>query len=132
VPKARSKLRDAVRKEIGRNTLWRHPEEVIRSFLILSVLLLLASLAAQALGDPAKQQESTASNRTAVLFESKMGDANKHGNTNLPVILTGVGFKHGAHHASRSDSNTSLCNLFVTLLQYLGVESDRFATAQWR
>jgi hypothetical protein len=67
--------------------------------------------------------------RTTVLFGSNMGDANKHDNTNLPVILTGGGFKHGAHHAFKNDNNAPLCNLFVTLLQHLGVETDRFGSS---
>ena len=67
--------------------------------------------------------------RTTVLFGSNMGDANKHDNTNLPVILTGGGFKHGAHHAFKTDNNAPLCNLFVTLLQHLGVETDRFGSS---
>ena len=67
--------------------------------------------------------------RTTVLFGSNMGDANKHDNTNLPVILTGGGFKHGAHHAFKADNNAPLCNLFVTLLQHIGVEVDHFGSS---
>ncbi|MEZ0387263.1 MAG: DUF1552 domain-containing protein [Verrucomicrobium sp.] len=67
--------------------------------------------------------------RTMVLFGSNMGDANKHDNTNLPVILTGGGLKHGQHHAFKHDNNTPLCNLFVTLLQKMGVEADKFGTS---
>jgi hypothetical protein len=66
---------------------------------------------------------------TAVLFGSNMGDANKHDNTNLPVLLAGGGFKHGAHHAFKADNNTPLCNLFVTLLQHLHVEVDQFGSS---
>jgi len=64
-----------------------------------------------------------------VLFGSNMGDANKHDNTNLPVILTGGGLKHGQHHAFKKDNNAPLCNLFVTLLQQLGVETDQFSSS---
>ena len=67
--------------------------------------------------------------RTMVLFGSNMGDANKHDNTNLPVILTGGGLKHGQHHAFKHDNNTPLCILFVTLLQKMGVEADKFGTS---
>jgi hypothetical protein len=67
--------------------------------------------------------------RTMVLFGSNMGDANKHDNTNLPVILTGGGLKHGEHHAFRQDNNAPLCNLFVSLLQQMGVETDQFASS---
>lgn len=67
--------------------------------------------------------------RTLVLFGSNMGDANKHDNTNLPVILSGGGLRHGQHHAFRQDNNTPLCNLFVTLLQQIGVETDQFGSS---
>lgn len=67
--------------------------------------------------------------RAMVLFGSNMGDANKHDNTNLPVILTGGGLKHGQHHAFRRDNNAPLCNLFVSLLQQMGVEADQFASS---
>ncbi len=67
--------------------------------------------------------------RTMVLFGSNMGDANKHDNTNLPIILAGGGLKHGAHHAFAADDNAPLCNLFVTLLQQMGVEADRFGSS---
>lgn len=67
--------------------------------------------------------------RTMVLFGSNMGDANKHDNTNLPIIVAGGGLKHGQHHAFRQDNNAPLCNLFVSLLQQLGVEADRFGSS---
>ena len=67
--------------------------------------------------------------RTMVLFGSNMGDANKHDNTNLPVILAGGDLKHGQHHAFRQDNNAPLCNLFVSLLQQMGVEVDQFASS---
>ena len=58
-----------------------------------------------------------------------MGDANKHDNTNLPILLAGGGLKHGRHHAFRQDDNAPLCSLFVTLLQQLGEEADRFGSS---
>ncbi|WP_038166642.1 DUF1552 domain-containing protein [Verrucomicrobium sp. BvORR106] len=67
--------------------------------------------------------------RTMVLFGSNMGDANKHDNTNLPIILSGGGLKHGQHYAFKHDNNTPLCNLFVTLLQQMGVETDKFGSS---
>ena len=66
---------------------------------------------------------------TAVLFGSNLGNANAHDPTNLPIILAGGGYKHGRHIAYDRRNNTPLCNLFVTLLQRMGVETDRFATS---
>ena len=66
---------------------------------------------------------------TAVLFGSNLGNANAHDPTNLPIILAGGGYKHGRYVAHDEDDNTPLCNLFVTLLQRMGVETDSFATS---
>ena len=67
--------------------------------------------------------------QTMVLFGSNMGDANIHDNTNLPIILAGGGFDHGQHLAFRKDNNTPLSNLFVTMLQRLGIETDHFGSS---
>lgn len=68
---------------------------------------------------------------TAVLFGSGMGNASAHANTNLPVLLAGGGFKHGRHlfFPKQGRQQTPLCNLFVTLLQQLGVEREQFGSS---
>ncbi|MEE2934464.1 MAG: DUF1552 domain-containing protein [Planctomycetota bacterium] len=66
---------------------------------------------------------------TAVLFGSNLGNANAHDPKNLPILLAGGGYKHGRYVAHQEDHNTPLCNLFVTLLQRMGVETDSFATS---
>jgi hypothetical protein len=45
------------------------------------------------------------------------------------LILAGGGFKHGKHLAFDESNNTPLANLFVSLLQRLGIETDRFASS---
>ncbi|MEZ6086811.1 MAG: DUF1552 domain-containing protein [Pirellulaceae bacterium] len=67
--------------------------------------------------------------RTMILFGSNMGDANTHDNTNLPILLAGGGFRHGQHLAFDRDRNKPLCNLFVTMLQQLGIETDSFGSS---
>ena len=67
--------------------------------------------------------------RTMVLFGSNMGNANTHDNTNLPVLLAGGGFKHGQHLAFNRDHNKPLCNLYVSMLQRLGVATNEFASS---
>ena len=66
---------------------------------------------------------------TMVLFGSNMGDANTHDNYNLPILLAGGGLKHGQHLAFPHDNNRPLCNLFVTMLQNMGLESDAFGSS---
>lgn len=75
-----------------------------------------------------KESDAHLLDRTMVLYGSNMGDANTHENTNLPILLAGGGFKHGRHVAFDRDNNTPLCNLFVSMLQQLGVEADRFSS----
>jgi Protein of unknown function (DUF1552) len=67
--------------------------------------------------------------KTMVLFGSNLGNANSHDTRNLPILLAGGGFKHGRHVAFDANKNARFCNLFVTMLQRLGVETDAFGTS---
>lgn len=66
---------------------------------------------------------------TMVLYGSNMGDANTHINTNLPILLAGGGLRHGQHLAFDRDKNAPLSNLFVTMLQHMGIESEAFSSS---
>ncbi len=70
--------------------------------------------------------------RTMVFYGSNLGDANIHDNTNLPILLAGGGFRHGQHLAFKRDNNVPLSNLFVSMMQRMGVESDAFASSSGR
>ncbi len=67
--------------------------------------------------------------RTMILYGSNLGNANTHVTTNLPTIFAGGGFKHGQHLAFDTDRNYPLPNLFVSMLQRLGLETDKFASS---
>ncbi|RMG33144.1 MAG: DUF1552 domain-containing protein, partial [Planctomycetota bacterium] len=68
---------------------------------------------------------------TIVLFGSGMGYGGTHSNRNLPILVAGGGFRHRGHVDARDSGgdNMPLCNLFVTLLQRIGIERDRFGTS---
>lgn len=66
---------------------------------------------------------------TMVLFGSGLGSANAHSSTNLPLLLAGGGFQHGGHLEFDEQRNEPLGNLFVTMLQRLGIETDSFSTS---
>jgi len=66
--------------------------------------------------------------RTACLYGTNMGSANAHSNDNLPVLLVGGGFKPVGHLAFDKKNNYPLSNLYVSLLQRMGIESDAFAS----
>ncbi|RLS34624.1 MAG: DUF1552 domain-containing protein [Planctomycetota bacterium] len=76
-----------------------------------------------------REGEQRLLDRTIVLCGSNMGDSNTHDNTNLPILLAGGGFRHAGHLAFDRDDNTPLSNLFVSLLQRLGVEADAFGSS---
>ena len=67
--------------------------------------------------------------QTMVLYGTNLGDANRHVTTNLPTLFAGGGFRHGQHLAFDRERNYPLPNLFVNILQRLGIEADRFATS---
>lgn len=66
---------------------------------------------------------------TMVLYGSNLGNANSHDTRNLPVLLAGGKFRHGRYHAYDSKNNVPLCNLFVQMLQQMGMETDRFGSS---
>ena len=68
--------------------------------------------------------------RTMVLYGTCMGSANSHSNVNLPVLLAGGGFRHGQHLAFDQQNNYPLTNLFVSMLQRLGVEINEFSSGR--
>jgi hypothetical protein len=67
--------------------------------------------------------------RTQILYGSCLGNANSHSNQNLPLILAGGGFKHGQHLAFDTQNNTPAANLFVSMLQNLDIEADKFSSS---
>lgn len=88
---------------------------------------LLAELLGKLKASPEGGQ--TLLDRSMVLYGSNFGDANKHTTTNMPVILAGGGFKHGQHLAFDTQRNYPLPNLYVSMLQRMGIDTHKFASA---
>ncbi len=88
-------------------------------------------LLAKLFGDLKQCREGNESllDRTMILYGSNMGNADTHVTTNLPTLFAGGGFRHGQHLAFDRERNYPLPNLFVSVLQRLGIEQDRFATS---
>ncbi|MFO0805268.1 MAG: DUF1552 domain-containing protein [Gemmataceae bacterium] len=76
-----------------------------------------------------KEDGESLLDRTTVFFSSNLADASTHGVKNMPVLLAGGGFKHGRHLAFDPQNNPPLCNLFVSMLQRLGIEADKFGSS---
>ena len=72
--------------------------------------------------------DSNMLDRTLVLYGSS--NSRTHQNRNYPLLLAGgggLGLKH--NHFLQFNEQTPMANLFVSMLQALGVETDRFADA---
>jgi hypothetical protein len=76
-----------------------------------------------------REDGETLLDRTMIVYGSNLGNANTHVTTNMPVIFAGGGFKHGQHLAFDTVHNYPLPNLFVSMLQRMGLETDRFASS---
>ena len=77
-----------------------------------------------------KEDGATVLDRTMVMFGSNMSSGNSHSCKNLPIVLAGGGFKHGAHLAFDAKNGPPMANLFVSMLQRLGLEIDKFGTSK--
>lgn len=76
-----------------------------------------------------KESGDTLLDLTMVYLGSNLGDGSSHSVKNLPVLVAGGGFKHGQHLRFDADNPPPLCNLYVSMLQRLGIEVDKFSTA---
>lgn len=76
-----------------------------------------------------KEGDGTLLDRTMIFYGSNFGNANTHVTTNLPILLAGGGFRHGQHLAFDRTRNYPLPNLFVNVLQRLGIAADKFASS---
>ena len=77
----------------------------------------------------AKEEGEPLLDRTMILYGSNLGNANTHVTTNMPTILAGGGFKHGQHLAFDMQHNYPLPNMFVSMLQRMALETDKFASS---
>jgi hypothetical protein len=62
-----------------------------------------------------------------IMMGSSLSDGNRHDPNNLPILLGGKGggrIKAGQHIASAG--NTPLCNLYLTMLDCMGIQTPRF------
>jgi len=64
---------------------------------------------------------------TMLLLGGAITDGNRHNHDDLPIVLAGgksLGFQHTGEHLS--SAGTPLCNLYVSMLNRVGVQGDRF------
>ena len=66
---------------------------------------------------------------TTVLCGSNLGNANNHNYRNLPIIVAGGGYNHGQFVAYNRQNNLPLSNLFLSLLNNIGIETPAFGAS---
>ncbi len=76
-----------------------------------------------------REDDSDLLERTTVYLGSNLGDGSSHSVKNLPVLVAGGGFRHGQHLAFDPQNPPPLCNLYVNMLQRLGIETDKFSNS---
>ena len=76
-----------------------------------------------------EEQGESLLDRTMIFFSSNLGNAANHSTKNLPVLFAGGGFKHGQHLAFDQNDPPPLSNLYVTMLQRLGIAADKFGSS---
>lgn len=75
------------------------------------------------------ESNGTLLDHTSILLTSNLGNASNHDNRNMPVLFAGGGFQHGQHLAFDRNRNYPLPNLYLSVLQRVGMEVDSFATS---
>ena len=74
-----------------------------------------------------KEHDGTLLDNSMLLFGSAIADGNRHNHEDLPVILAGGGRGTlSPGRLVRHDPGTPMCNLFVSMLQRMGVDADSF------
>jgi hypothetical protein len=68
-------------------------------------------------------------NLTMVLYASNLGNSSSHDNSNLPILLAGGGLQHQGHLAYDRKNNMLLSNLFLRMLQQMGIEARSFGAS---
>jgi len=77
--------------------------------------------------DAIPEGDGTLLDNCMILFGSGMSDGNRHDPNNLPIVVAGSGggaMRTGLHVAS--PQNTPLCNLYMNMLDGMGVELESF------
>lgn len=75
-----------------------------------------------------KEGDATLLDRTTIVVTSNLGNGSNHSTKDLPVLLLGGRYNHGQHLAFEP-STVPLCNLYVSVLNHLGLADPSFGTS---
>ena len=76
-----------------------------------------------------REAGGTLLDNTLTLLGSNLGNASAHDPRNNPILLAGGGLKHGRYLAHNPKNNTPLCNLFLHMLNQMGLETENFSSS---
>ena len=79
--------------------------------------------------DKSKEHGQSLLDNSMVMHTSNLGNASIHDTRNMPTVIAGGNFKHGQHIAFDSVHNEPLANLFVMMLNNLGIRDQRFGSS---
>ena len=116
---------------LGHHDLSHHGQDPVKIEQLKAVELEKMKTVYELLDKLKKTEEQGESllDHTMVFFSSNLGNAANHSTRNLPVLFAGGGFKHGQHLVFDPQNPPPLCNLYVSMLQRLGIETDRFGSS---
>jgi hypothetical protein len=116
---------------MGHHDLSHHGQDPAKVEQLKKVEMEEIKTVCELLANLKKTQEEGESllDRTMVFFSSNLGNAANHSTKNLPVLLAGGGFKHGRHMAFEPDKGPPLSNVYVSMLQRLGIEAGKFGSS---
>ncbi|PQO32554.1 DUF1552 domain-containing protein [Bremerella cremea] len=80
-----------------------------------------------------KEGEGTLLDNCMLMYGSGLSDGNRHNHDDLPIVLAGRAggaFKPGRH--LRYADKTPLCNLYVSMLEVMGINADNFSDSNGR
>ena len=106
----------------------RDPEKIAQLAIVEMAIVTALGRFLGKLADSSEAEYSLL-DQTMVLFGSNLGNASNHDTRNMPILLAGGGFRHGQHLAFDQQENYPLTNLFVSMLQQLGLEIDDFVSS---
>jgi uncharacterized protein DUF1552 len=80
-----------------------------------------------------KEGDGTLLDHSMIMLGSGISDGDRHNHDELPIVLAGKGggfIKPGRH--IRFPRNTPLCNLYLSMLENMGVKQERFGDSNGR
>ena len=110
------------------HSLSHHGQDQAKISQLLTVEREIVRMFSGLLKDMSERRDGTGSllDNTTILFGSNLGNANSHETRHLPILIAGGGHKHGQHIRFEGVHNYPLSKLYVSMLQWMGVETDSF------